>query len=297
MPEFHDLFWKSLFQNIENIIEFFRYLFGEKVNLLDFEGAILRSEIYLTKKRKVILDLLLEIPMKNSSEKIFFLIEHKSVKDDEFLNQIHKYKIAVLKWQKKEFGRTFPIVSILFSQGLDGWNPEERIAELEIPESEFSPSYKSDLSVFHLQEFDPIQNFQSLELKAGFLLLKQIRKPWVEFVEVWKQIQGILGQMEESKRLDLEERMQDYIFRSRSEENQFLEDAIMGKKVLTAYERALERGRLEGKLEGKLEGRLEGEFQKANETARKLLERGFSREEIIEITGLSLEDLGKNGLV
>ena len=214
------------------------------------------------------------------------------MKDDEFLNQIHKYKIAILKWQRKEFGKTYPIVSILFSQGLDGWNPEERIAELEIPESEFSPSYKSDLSVFHLQEFDPIQNFQSLELQAGFLLLKQIRKPWDEFVEVWKQIRGILGQMEESKRLDLEERMQDYIFRSRSEENQFLEDAIMGKKVLTAYERAVEEGVGIGKIEGKLEGKLE----KAIETARRMKEEGFHLEQILRITGLSLEDLEKNGL-
>ena len=288
MPEFHDVFWKSLFQNIENIIDFFRFFFGEKVNFLDFEGSIPRTEIYLTKKRKVNLDLLLEIPLKNSSERIFFLIEHKSVKDEEFLNQIHKYKIAILKWQRKEFGRTFPIVSILFSQGLDGWNPQERIAELQAPESEFSPSYKSDLSVFHLQEFDPIQLFQSPEVQAGFLLLKEIRKPWDEFVEVWKGIQEILSQMEESKRLDLEERMQDYIFRSRSEEDIILREAIMGKRVLTAYERTLERGKLEGKIEGKLE--------KAIETARKMLERGFSREEIIEFTGLSLEDLEKHGL-
>ncbi len=91
--------------------------------------------------------------------------------------------------------------------------------------------------------------------------------------------------------------LQDYIFRSRSEDNQFLEDAIMGKKVLTAYERALERGRLEGKLEGKLEGRLEGEFQKAIETARRMKEEGFHLEQILRITGLSLEDLEKNGLV
>ena len=265
MPEFHDLFWKSLFKNIENVIDLFRFLFGDKVILLDFEKWIPRTEIYLTKKRKVILDLLLEIPLKNSSEKIFFLVEHKSVKDEEFLNQIHKYRIAILKWQRKEFGRTFPIVSILFSQGLDGWNPEERIVELQAPESEFSPSYKSDISVFRLQEFDPIQVFQSPELQAGFLLLKQIRKPWDEFVEVWKRIQGILSQMGESKKLDLEERMQDYIFRSRSENNQFLEDAIMGKRVLTAYERAVE----EGVGIGRIEGKLEGEFQKAIETARR----------------------------
>ncbi len=63
----------------------------------------------------------------------------------------------------------------------------------------------------------------------------------------------------------------------------------MGKKVLTAYERAVEEGVGIGKIEGKLE--------KAIETARKMVERGFSREEIIEITGLSLEDLEKHGLV
>ncbi len=293
MPEFHDLFWKSLFKNIENVIDLFRFLFGDKVILLDFEKWIPRTEIYLTKKRKVILDLLLEIPLKNSSEKIFFLVEHKSVKDEEFLNQIHKYRIAILKWQRKEFGRTFPIVSILFSQGLDGWNPEERIVELQAPESEFSPSYKSDISVFRLQDIDPIHVLQSPELQAGFLLLKQIRKPWDEFVEIWKIIQGILGQLEESKKLDLEERMQDYIFRSRSENNQFLEDAIMGKRVLTAYERAVE----EGVGIGRIEGKLEGEFQKAIETARRMKQRGFSKEEIIEITALSLEDLERNDLV
>ncbi len=176
-----------------------------------------------------------------------------------------------------------------YSQGLDEWNPEERIAELQAPESEFSPSYKSDISVFHLQELDPLQVFQSFELQAGFLLLKQIRKPWDEFVEVWKVIQGILYKMEESKRLDLEERMQDYIFRSRSEGNELLEEAIMGKRVLTAYERAVERGKIEGKLEGKLE--------KAIETARQMLEEGFQLEQILRITGLSKEELEKNGLV
>ena len=67
----------------------------------------------------------------------------------------------------------------------------------------------------------------------------------------------------------------------------------MGKKVLTAYERALERG----KLEGRLEGRLEGEFHKAIETARKMKEEGDSIDKILRITGLSLEDLEKNGLV
>jgi predicted transposase/invertase (TIGR01784 family) len=87
--------------------------------------------------------------------------------------------------------------------------------------------------------------------------------------------------LEESKRVDLEEEMLDYIFRSRMEDNDFLEEAIMGKKVLTAYERALE----------------EGKTEKALETARKMFDKGFSSSEIQEITGLSEAQLRENGIL
>ena len=58
----------------------------------------------------------------------------------------------------------------------------------------------------------------------------------------------------------------------------------MGKKVLTAYERALEEGELKGKLE------------KAVETAQKMLEKGFSVLEIQDISGLSENELKENGV-
>ena len=65
----------------------------------------------------------------------------------------------------------------------------------------------------------------------------------------------------------------------------------MGRRVLTAYERAVEEGKEEGKLEGllvgKLEGKREGELTAKIDTARKMWERRFSLQEISEITGLS----------
>jgi predicted transposase/invertase (TIGR01784 family) len=90
--------------------------------------------------------------------------------------------------------------------------------------------------------------------------------------------------MEDSKRLDLEEEMLDYIFRSRLEDNDFLEESIMGKKVLTAYERAFE------------DGRGEGEFKTKLDTARKMSEEKFNREQILRITGLSELELRENGI-
>ena len=114
------------------------------------------------------------------------------------------------------------------------------------------------------------------------LLLKIIREPWDEFVDGWSKIRGILISMEESKRIDLEEEMLDYIFRSRLESRELVEEVIMGRKrTLTLYERALE----------------EGELKKALETAGKMRERDFSVPEILEITGLTEDQLKENGIV
>ena len=63
----------------------------------------------------------------------------------------------------------------------------------------------------------------------------------------------------------------------------------MGRKVLTAYERALEEGELKGKLEGKLETKIE--------TARNMKNLGLSMEVIVKSVGLSENQLRENGIV
>ena len=54
----------------------------------------------------------------------------------------------------------------------------------------------------------------------------------------------------------------------------------------------LKKGKNEGKLEGKREGKLEGKL----DVAKKLLAKGFQIEEIIELTGLTKEDLLKENI-
>ncbi len=89
-----------------------------------------------------------------------------------------------------------------------------------------------------------------------------------------------------------------------------LKETSYSKEELQQYERywdvlrtqqtlindALRKGKMEGKLEGKLEGNLEGQMKKAKETALKLLQKGFSNDEIQDFTGLefaTIEDLRK----
>ena len=131
-----------------------------------------------------------------------------------------------------------------------------------------------------------MNSFQSPEMEAGILLLKIIRDPWDDFINGWNKIRVILNSTEKSKMVDIEEEMLDYIFRSRLESRELVEEVIMGKqKTMTLYERALEEGREEGQLKNKLE------------TARKLVYKGFSVSEIQDITGLSEDELRENGII
>jgi predicted transposase/invertase (TIGR01784 family) len=284
MPDYHDVFWRLLFGRVDCAIEFFRFLLNEKAEFLELENLIFIQEIFYRKK-KLLYDILYEIPIRNSKEKIYFLLEHKSRRSGDFEIQIMKYKSAIHKWQKTEFGKLYYIIPILFYQGLDNWDPEIELEEIRNLKNPISNGAKEEILIFDLRKIDPLRDFDNPELKAGILLLKIIRDPWDDFIVGWNKIREILNSMEESKKIDLEEDMLDYIFRSRTEDNDFLEEAIMGRKVLTAYERALE------------EGREEGELKKALETARKMLEKEFSVSEIQEITGLSEDQLKENGIL
>ncbi len=179
----------------------------------------------------------------------------------------------------------FPIVPIYFYQGLDNWDPESELEEERNLKNPILSKDRQEILIFDLGNLDPQSTFKSPDMKAGLLLLKIIRDPWNEFIEGWNQIWEILNSMEESKRVDLEEEMLDYIFRSRFENNDFLEEAIMGRKVLTAYERALE------------EGIEKGEFRNELDTARKMHTKEFPVSDIREITGLSEVELRENGII
>ena len=178
------------------------------------------------------------------------------------------------------------IISILFYQGLDNWDTEQEFEEIRKLKNPISNGAKEEILIFDLRKIDPLRDFDNPELKAGILLLKIIRDPWDKFIEGWNKIREVLNSMEESKKIDLEEDMLDYIFRSRLESRELVEEIIMGKqKTMTLYERALE------------EGREEGELKKAIETAHKMRNYGDSIEKIIYITGLSEDQLKENGIL
>ena len=74
-------------------------------------------------------------------------------------------------------------------------------------------------------------------------------------------------------------------------EGQYLEGEKKGRAEGIAE--GEKRGRAEGRAEGKAEGRAEGERQKSIETAIKMKAKGFATEDIMDISGLTAEDIAK----
>jgi predicted transposase/invertase (TIGR01784 family) len=56
---------------------------------------------------------------------------------------------------------------------------------------------------------------------------------------------------------------------------------------------AHKKGKAEGLAEGVAKGRAEGRVEERKENARKMKVKGFSAEDIAEITGLSVEEIEK----
>ena len=74
-----------------------------------------------------------------------------------------------------------------------------------------------------------------------------------------------------------------------------IESYEMNLKIYRDYKNtvdtAFDEGKMEGKLEGKMEGKLEGKMEEKLDVARKMKAKGLSINDIVELTGLSINEI------
>ena len=170
MPDYHDIFWKLILSRKECAIEFFQFLLKEKAGYLELEKLVLIQEIYYRKK-KLLYDIFYEIPIRNSSEKLYFLLEHKSRRANDFELQIVKYKLILHKWQKKVLGKLSSIIPILFYQGLDNWDPERELEEVRSLSNPILSLNKKEMLIFYLGKILWLNNYHKDDKKCYQLLI------------------------------------------------------------------------------------------------------------------------------
>ena len=85
--------------------------------------------------------------------------------------------------------------------------------------------------------------------------------------------------------------------KQRQLEERLRSDENLAYEMAAKYELGIEQGIEQGIEKGIEQGIQKGEFKNKLETARKMQEEGFSIEQIVRITGLTLADLKNNGFI
>jgi predicted transposase/invertase (TIGR01784 family) len=85
--------------------------------------------------------------------------------------------------------------------------------------------------------------------------------------------------------------MAEFAKMSRSERSAYMLEYDAYRTDIAAYDYGMKTSRAEGLAEGRAEGLAEGERNANLATARKMLAKGFSIDEICEITGLTKEEI------
>ncbi len=276
----------------------FKKLFGTEPNkdiLMDFLNELLKKE---TGK---IVDLTYLSPEQLGrsidTRKAIFDIYCENKKGEKFIVELQKAKQNYFK-DRSVYYSTFPIQQ----QAQKGkWDFRlNAVYTVGILDFVFAED-KDDEAIFHHEVKLIDRNTQKVfydKLTYIYLEMPKFRKTEEELKTHFDKWLYVLKNLEELTKRPA--KLQEKIFAKLFEQ---AEIANYSETEYHEYEQSLKEYRdlfnvidtafSDGKAEGKAEGLAEGEKRKALETARKLREKGFSAEDICELTGLSFDDVRK----
>jgi predicted transposase/invertase (TIGR01784 family) len=267
----------------------FKKLFGEEANkdlLTDFLNQLLPPRHQIAELHFMNNEQLPDIPLER---KAIFDIHCVSTSGERFIVEMQKAKMNFFK-DRSVYYSTFPI-----RQQAEKGNWLFKIApvyfiailDFEYDEAEEMRKFRRDVALrdqdgelffdkLHFKFLQmPLFNKQEHELETHF-------DKWIYFLknlESLDHIPAILKEPVFEKAFQTAELANLNREQYASYEKNLLDYWTAKAVVVTAWE------------EGKQEGLAEGERRKALETARKMREKGFSPEEICELTGLNRDDL------
>lgn len=197
-------------------------------------------------------------------------------------------------------------------------NVREKVTQTHDMYDKISPIYSIALVASRYFDDDqPIHSFVLTEKDGGQIL----ELPFGEHEELKKPFEMVIIELKKFRKGQLEKSQRQWIeFFANREFSQAKSDVIEKAEHLldrntwteeevkmvdqwlrnasnhfgeleSSFIRGRRNGKEEGRLEGLAEGRLEGSIQKSLEVAQRLLNRGLDIEDVLEITGLTSEQL------
>jgi predicted transposase/invertase (TIGR01784 family) len=308
MPSSHDLFVKGFLSNLTEAIDFFDSSLPKSItDLLELAKLEFTKETFIDQDHKESrTDLLYKVPLKReTSIYIYLLFEHKSYYDPKIFTQLLEYLSKIYSWQLENQESLMVVIPFVFYHGERGWDLGENFQDSfpvnSIPKEflKFLPNFA--IQLLELKSKGKAFQTRNLALRLYMRMIQIIRELPEEFKIHLKEIYTSLREETNfAKRIEILRNLLEYLNRARNDAEKYSEKEItqsIEEEYMNVLDKIREEGKLEGELKGKLEGKLEGELNKALETARKMIEKGYSDLEVRDITGLTKDQLRENGIL
>jgi len=291
----HDLFFKSTFSEKKNAVILIKSLFPAPLkNNISVDTLKLEKDSYVDEKlRQTFSDLVYSCSYKGKQQiRITILFEHKSSPAYFPELQIMKYVASLWEHELKQKKDPAPVIPVIFYQGKEKWTVKDKYDYFRGADNclgEYISLQKYILIDLAGYTNDEIKR---KKIPAGLKLVLFAMKNIHDEKTIKESIPELLGMLQ-TERQAIEGR--DFYLK-------FISYILNTTKIKIDYI-IEEAGKISPQLrrntmttadllrkEGKIEGREEGKYQKGMEIAENLLKKGFSKEEIAELTGINPDE-------
>ena len=301
----HDRFFRLTFSDREKVSDYLNGTLPPVIkNKIDFQTLQLDNTSYVDKDLKnfysdMVYDALFD---GKTPVKIAFLFEHKSYVPSFPHLQLLAYMLKIWERQMTNKQKPRPILPIIIYHGKDKWQQKPfetyfetgEIDKALLPYTPVFDYWLTDLQSTKTREID--ENYVSVGLRIAFKLMKYIfdknlDKHLAEIFDGWRELEKneegrdfiavILLYLQKSpKKEKVMEKIEDYFTEDDIEEGSFLWHWMKKREEET-----------EKRVKEETEKRVKKE--RDLELAKTALKKGYTTEDVVELTGLSIEEIEK----
>ncbi|NLL13480.1 MAG: Rpn family recombination-promoting nuclease/putative transposase [Fibrobacter sp.] len=303
----HDKFFKEAFSHIELVKSFIKTYLQPRINFqinLD-ELQLFQNDSVDSSLKESFSDIVYKTEIIPEKIPVYLLFEHKSYPDSQIGIQMEKYRHMLIEnLIKSHSGNVFFVIPIIIYNG-------ERICDFSTYLSSYSElnvridsKYEESLNCefFDVSHIPDNQIRGSAFLRIVFFAMKYVHSP--QILNKLDEICVLFKEM--SKKVDVKNFFDTFsLYVQNAAPKNLIEQSV--KKIKSwerrknmpevsrvfqsirdeGWRKGMEEGETKGKKEGKIEGKIEGKL----EDAQRMLQKGMSKELILEITGLPFEKI------
>jgi len=294
----HDKLFKLVFREKEHLADFMRnHLPLEILDVLNMDTLEILPVTFLEEEfSENYTDILAHVQFQEDTLGVYFLFEHKSDQDDWAVWQLLNYMVRQWKKDLNKKKELRPIIPVLFRHGETAWEyrPFSSLFQ-KTPEIflEFIPNFRYILHDISDPDREELKGGTVVRLAQLLMRAASSAEPERIFPEILETMR-LLGGLDSGMRwLEISLR---YLLAATDIRYEFIISEFKERKfsfgeglIMSTMEKLLEQGREQGIEQGIEQAKLED--------ARRMLEKGLSLDDVLEITGLSRERLAEARLI